>query len=98
MGDIHGKHPCGQCGKKFWLRTELDMHMKTIHSSKCCECEKLFENEMDLQVHIKQTHMYVETVLENTTSDNPDTISLEELSEQSELERVVENPKCLLVI
>ena len=53
---------------------------------------------MDLQVHIKQTHMYVETVLENTTSDNPDTLSLEELSEQSELERVVENPKCLLVI
>ena len=19
MGDLHGKHPCGQCGKKFWL-------------------------------------------------------------------------------
>ena len=62
MGDIHGKHPCGQCGKNFWLRTELDMHMKTIHPSKCCECEKLFENEMDLQIHIKQTHMYAETV------------------------------------
>ena len=36
----------------------------------------------------------METVLENTTSDNPDTLSLEELSEHSELERVVENPKC----
>ena len=53
MGDIN----CGQCGEKFWLRTELDRHMKTIHSSKCCECEKLFDNEMDLQVHIQEKHM-----------------------------------------
>ena len=38
MGDIHGKCPCGQCGKKFWLRTELDMH-------KCSECQKGSEYE-----------------------------------------------------
>ena len=34
--------------------------------------------------------MFVETVLENITSDTPDNLSLEELSEDSEQE----NPKC----
>ena len=57
MGDIHRKHLCGQGGEKFGLRTELDIHMKTIHASKSCQCEKLFDNEMDLQLHIKATHM-----------------------------------------
>ena len=54
MGDIHGKYPCGQCGKKFWLRTELDMHKKNIHTSKCSECENLFDSEIDLQVHLNR--------------------------------------------
>ena len=40
MGDIN----CGHCGEKFWLRTELDIHMKTIHSSKCCECDLFFDS------------------------------------------------------
>ena len=94
MDDIHGKYPYGQCGNKFWVRTELDMHKKKIHTSKCSECENLFDSEIDLQVHLKETHISeTEVLLEdtNTTSDVSETLSLEEQSEQSQLGNDLKN-------
>ena len=81
MGDIHGKYSCGQCGKKFWLQNELDIHKKNTHTSKCSECEHLFDSEIDLQVHLKETHISETEVLLEDTSE----LSLEEQSEQSQL-------------
>ena len=57
----------------------------------------MFDSEIDLQVHLKETHKSeTETLLEdtNTTSDVSETLSLEEQSEQSQLENDLEKPKC----
>ena len=104
MGDVHGKHPCDQCGKKFWLKTELNTHRMVVHVTKCDQCEAKFGQETDLQTHIKEVHEVTESLLipEQDFSDSTE-ISLEETSEKSAqevidetdvTEDIMEKPKC----
>ena len=74
---------------KFWLRTDLDMHTKSTHSSKMLRLRNLFDSKIDLQVHLKETYL-------SDLSDVSDTLSLEEQSEQHLLGNYLEQLKCEL--
>ena len=98
MGDIHGKHPCNVCGKKFWLKTELDMHKYNVHVVKCAFCDENFRNETDLQTHIKEKHEVAEILL-TATNEVPDlyeqlALTLEEQTENPNSEILSEKIRC----
>ena len=81
MGDIHGKHPCAMCGKKFWLKTELDLHKNVVHVVKCSFCDDTFGNVLELNVHIDEKHEVSEVLLSDLDeiSESTEPLALEEL-------------------
>nr|XP_031846020.1 zinc finger protein 260-like [Nomia melanderi] len=46
---------CDHCGKEFYRKAHLVMHMKT-YKHQCNSCDRLFRLKKDLSVHVKEKH------------------------------------------
>ena len=92
MGDIHGKRPCEICGKKFWLKTELETHKNSVHVMKCRLCDDIFSNEIQLQTHIKNHEDLFLTAINVMTEASG--LSLEEHSVRPEIESNLDKKTC----
>ena len=52
-------HICGECGKGFFKKQVMQLHMKTIHGQikfECQECGKSFSQKGNLSRHVEIVH------------------------------------------
>ena len=58
------RYQCGQCGKAYPFKCNLNMHIKTTHEGKrdykCEECDKTYTKKNSLDRHIASIHQSVE--------------------------------------
>ena len=63
--DIGSKNKCDYCGKIFWIKIQLESHIKTNHAEEgvkkakqynCKDCPFQGENSLELKKHIQRTN------------------------------------------
>ena len=51
---------CSQCGKRFWIPSELKYHVDRVHEGKkdfsCPDCPKRFADKKNLKKHAANVH------------------------------------------